>query len=303
MLNSIISPVYNAEGIVKRLIHEIQNVCNDEKIDYEVILVDDRSKDKSWNVIAEECQKVSNIKGIRLSRNFGQHAAITAGVSIAKGDYIIIMDCDLQDNPKYIPDLIRKAKLGYNVVCTLKKTKNHSYFRKLSSKFFFFLINLLSDINLEKNLGTMTLIDKKISKEFLKIKDLHRHTSILFKRIGFERGFINVEHDDRLIGKSSYNTRKLISHAINGIISNSKTLLNFSIYFGLSLVLISIVMIIILIIKSTTIDFVIGWPSLIVTILFSTGLVLFMLGIQGLYTGKIFEQSKDSPIYIIDQHI
>lgn len=303
MLNSIISPVYNAEGIIRRLIYEIQNVCNDEKIDYEIILIDDRSKDKSWNVIVEECQKVSNIKGIRLSRNFGQHAAITAGVSIAKGDYIIIMDCDLQDNPKYIPDLIGKAKQGYNVVCTLKKTKNHSYFRRLGSKFFFFLINVLSEVKLEKNLGTMTLIDKKVSKEFLNIKDLHRHTSILFKRLGFERGFVNVEHDDRLVGESSYNIRKLISHAINGIISNSKTLLNFSIYFGFSLVLISIILVIILILLSTSIEFKLGWPSLIITILFSTGLVLFMLGIQGIYTGKIFEQSKGSPVYIIDDHI
>jgi dolichol-phosphate mannosyltransferase len=296
---SIISPVYKAANILPTLVKRISEVCDSHKLDYEIILVNDCSPDNSWEVIQTLAKQYSALKGLSLSKNFGQHYAITAGISRACGDSIIIMDCDLQDNPEYIISMLHKQQEGFNVVCTIKEQKKYSWYRRFTSDLYFFLVNKLSDIKLEKNLGTMTLIDRKVADEYLKIGDYHRHSSMVFAWLGFNRGFVSMKHEKRFEGKSSYSMRKLISHAINGVISQSDKLLRWSISVGLFLFLASIAGVIYILIKSLFYQFEVGWPSLVVLILFTTGIILFMVGILGIYIGKIFEQVKNRPLFII----
>lgn len=300
---SIVSPVYNAAAIIPELLNRIDQVCLSNAIDYEVILIDDCSKDQSWEVIMDQANHYNNLRAYKMSRNFGQHYAITAGISKAKGDSIIIMDCDLQDNPEYIPLLLKKKQEGFNIVCTIKNVKKHAWYRKFASDTFFFIINHLSDVKLEKNLGTFTLIDKTVANRFLEISDYHRHTSLIFAWLGFKRGYVYVEHQPRFEGKSSYNFAKLVSHAINGVISQSDKILKWSISIGLFIFVLSIIGVLAIIVKSFYTDFDTGWPSLFVAILFSTGIILSMIGILGLYLGKIFEQVKQRPLFIISEAV
>ena len=297
---SIVSPVYQAAPILSELVKRIAMVCRAQQYDFEIVLVEDHGRDDSWEKIAMLSAEYPELRGFRLSRNFGQHYAITAGIAQAKGDTIVVMDCDLQDDPAYIPQLIAKQAEGYNVVCTIKKQKRYSLYRRFASDLFFKIINNLSDIRLENGLGTMTLIDRKVADEYLKIKDYHRHSSMIFSWLGFKRGFIDIEHQPRFEGKSSYNLRKLIHHAINGVISQSDKLLRWSITAGFIMFCASLLGVLYIVIKSFYHQFEVGWPSLVVLILFTTGIILFMLGITGIYIGKIFEQVKDRPLYIIE---
>lgn len=298
---SIVSPVYQAQEILPELVKQITDVCRAEKYNYEIILVEDCGKDQSWSKIIELNREFKELKGFKLSKNFGQHYAITAGIAQASGDVIVVMDCDLQDNPIYIPHLIQKHLEGYNVVCTIKQQKKYSLYRRFASDLFFKIINNLSDVTLEKGLGTMTLIDRKVADEYLKIKDYHRHSSMIFSWLGFKRGFIHIEHQPRFSGRSSYNLNKLIKHAINGVISQSDKLLRWSITAGFILFFASLFGAIYIVLRSFYHQFEVGWPSIVVLILFTTGIILFMLGIAGIYIGKIFDQVKDRPLYIIQE--
>ena len=300
---SIVSPVYQAQDILPELVKQISAVCRAEQYDFEIILVEDCGKDQSWMRIMELSKDYEEVKGFRLSKNFGQHYAITAGIAQSSGDAVIVMDCDLQDNPVYIPQLIEKHLEGFNVVCTIKQQKKYSLYRRFASDLFFKIINNLSDITLEKGLGTMTLIDRKVADEYLKIKDYHRHSSMIFSWLGFKRGFVQIEHQARFSGRSSYNLSKLIKHAVNGVISQSDKLLRWSITAGFVLFVSSLFGAIYIIVRSFYHQFEVGWPSIVVLILFTTGIILFMLGIAGIYIGKIFDQVKDRPLYIIQESV
>jgi dolichol-phosphate mannosyltransferase len=298
---SIVSPVYKASGIIPELVSRISHVCESEKYNYEIILVDDGSLDNSWKIIESLSLQYPKLRGFKLSKNYGQHYAISAGIHKAQGDYVVIMDCDLQDDPAYIPQLIDKSLEGFNVVCTIKQVKKYGFLRRLTSDLYFFIINRLSDIKLEKNLGTMTLIDRKVADAFSEIKDYHRHSSMVFAWLGFNRGYIETIQQPRFSGKSSYNFRKLLSHAINGVISQSDRLLKVSITIGLMMFGLSILGGLYIVVKSFTTEFEAGWPSLSVLILFTSGIILLMIGILGLYLGKVFEQVKNRPLYIISE--
>ncbi|MFN5217446.1 MAG: glycosyltransferase family 2 protein [Sphingomonadales bacterium] len=296
---SIISPVYKAEKILPELVRRIDLVCKENHLDAEIILVDDRSPDQSWSVLSALVKEYPILRAYRLSKNFGQHYAITAGISVSSGDVMILMDCDLQDRPENIPLLLEKYREGYDVVCTLKSQKKYSLYRKLSSDLFFLAVNTLSDVKLEKNLGTMTLINRKVADAFMDIRDYHRHSSMIIAWLGFNRGHVQVVQDDRFEGKSSYNFRSLIRHAINGVVSQSDKLLRLSIAFGMCSFIASLLGVMYIIVKSFFVQFEMGWPSIVVLILFTTGIILLMLGIAGLYIGKIFDQVKNRPLFII----
>jgi dolichol-phosphate mannosyltransferase len=265
--------------------------------------VDDRSPDNAWSIILNLAAAFPALKAIRLSKNFGQHYAITAGIKHASGDIIIIMDCDLQDEPENIQAMVAKQAEGFDVVCTIKEQKKYSFYRRISSDMFFFVVNRLSDVKLEKNLGTMTLITRKVATAFSDIRDYHRHSSMIISWLGFNRGYVHVTQQERYEGKSSYTFSKLLHHAINGVISQSDKLLRLSITFGLFMFGSSILGILYILIKSFFVQFEMGWPSIVVLILFTSGILLLMLGIAGLYIGKTFEQTKNRPLYLVSEEI
>lgn len=303
MILSIISPVYKSEKIVSELIVQIKSSLLEITEDYEIILVEDGSPDNSWKMIQIECKKEHRVKGIKLSRNFGQHYAVTAGLSKASGDFIVFMDCDLQDDPIYIKLLMNEAVNGYDIVYTKRKKRKHGFIKSFNSWAYNKLFEFFSEKKYDVDAGSLILFTKKVREQFLRIQDKDRLYLQLFKWMGFNTTTIEVEHRMRFEGKSSYSFLKLLKLGIQGWTSHSDKLLKFSTYVGFFLSFIAFLTGVSIVIRYFFYDLQPGWPSIIVTILFSTGLILMSIGVAGIYIGKIFEQSKNRPLFIIDQEL
>jgi polyisoprenyl-phosphate glycosyltransferase len=300
---SIVSPVHKGEFLVNELVERIYSTLKDEVLEFEIILVDDRSEDNTWIEINRLKQKYSFVRGLRLSKNFGQHKAITAGLNRATGYFTIILDCDLQDDPLYILDLLNEARKGYDIVFTKRKNRRHSYIKTIGSWFYLQLFKIFSNREFEIDMGSLVLLNEKVRLEFLKLNDIDRLYVQLLKWLGFNSTFIEVEHNDRFSGESSYNFKSLIVLAIQGWTSHSNRLLNISIFVGSCLALLALMAIPVIFLLRLLIEFQTGWASLLVSIFFSTGLILIGIGVQGLYIGKIFQQVKNNPLYVIDEEI
>jgi len=305
-LLSIVSPVYRAEKIIPELVRRISEGATKLINDFEIVLVEDGSPDNSWKAIEDVCARDTRIKGIKLSRNFGQHYAITAGLSFSKGDYVIVMDCDLQDNPEYIETLYQKALEGYDIVLTRKEKREHSLFKNAMASLFFVIFNYLSDnksVDANKYSGSYSLMSRKAVDAFLSIKEFHRHYLMVVQMLGFKKTYIDIKHDARFEGKTSYTFSKLVKHAVNGITSQSDKLLRISVSIGFIMFLLSVLWAAFIIIKYFTTGLLSGYASVMVSILLGTGMILISIGITGIYIGKIFEQAKGRPLFIVDKSI
>ena len=303
---SVVSPVYLAEGIVDELVKRITEEVSKITQDYEIILVEDGSEDKSWQKIEENCETDKKVKGIKLSRNFGQHYAITAGLKESTGEYVIVMDCDLQENPKYILDLINKSKDGYDIILTTHENRRHGKIKNIFSRIFHHVFNILvgnKNIRGGAQYGALSLLTRKVVIAFSNINDYHRHYLSVIRWLGFSKTEITVVHEERFIGKTSYSIKKLIFLAVDGIVSQTEKLLRYSIYIGFSFALIALIAIIYIVVMSIKSGFQPGWASTTVIIIFCTGLILTSLGVVGIYIGKIFDQVKDRPLFIIEKKI
>lgn len=303
---SVVSPVYRAEDIVDELVKRISEEVSKITTDFEIILVEDGSPDKSWDKIQSNCSRNSKVIGIKLSRNFGQHYAITAGLEASTGDYVVVMDCDLQDDPKYIKDLVDKAEEGYSIIYTQKEERKHGFFKNFTANFFYSIFNFLIDNQSSKGsnkVGSYSLLKREVVDAFLSVHDYRRHYLMVLRWLGFNHEFVKIIHEKRFAGKSSYNLKKLIIHALDGITSQSDKLLRLTAGFGLILSLISFIAALSIIFRYFIHPFQAGWASIMVLILFVGGLIILSIGICGIYIGKIFEQSKNRPLYIIEKKI
>lgn len=300
---SVVSPVYKAEKIVDELVKRLTEVLSSVTNDFEIILVEDCGGDESWKRIEDNCRRDKRVKGILLSRNFGQHYAITAGLQQATGEVIVVMDCDLQDDPAHILRLLEEYEEGYDIIFTRRIGRKHSFFKMITAKIYNSLFTLFSDKNYELNVGSMTLFSSRVRDEFVKLKDQDRLYIQLLKWLGFRSTYVPVEHRERYEGKSSYSLSKLFMTAVQGWTSYSDKLLRLSIYTGLAISAVTLLAGVYIVISYFLKSFQPGWPSLIVAVLFSTGLILMSIGITGIYIGKIFEQTKQRPLYIIDKKL
>ena len=302
---SIISPVFEAEHIVDELVLRINKEMTKIENSYEIILIDDGSKDNSWIKIKENAKVDFHLKGVKLSKNFGQAYAISAGLKECKGDCAVVIDCDLQEDPKYISELLKKYYSGNEVVFSVIKKRKHSIFKNITSILYYKLLNFLLNSKNEKIQynSSLSLLSRKVINSYIKINDYHRHYLTIVKWLGFKSSSILIEHNERYKGHSSYSFKKMINLAINGIVSQTDSLLRSSIYIGFLFSIIGLISILFIIIKYFMDGFQAGWPSLAILIIFATGLILVSLGIVGLYIGKIFEQTKNRPLYIIEETI
>lgn len=301
---SVVSPVYQAAEIVSELVKRLHASLASITEQYEIILVDDGSQDQSWAEIAACCQADERVVGVKLSRNFGQHQAITAGLEVSRGDFVAVMDCDLQDDPAYLPQLYAEAQKGFAIVYTRKESRKHAFGKNLLARLFFFLFNLLSNYSKsDANIGAYSMLNRQVVEAFLQIKDTHRHYLLVLKLLGFSSSYLDIKHAERYAGKSSYTFGKMFRHAMDGITSQSVKLLHLAVGIGFFLFIFSILAIFFLIYKKLYIGAEIGWTSLMVTIIFSTGLIMMAIGILGLYLGKVFEQVKGRPLYIIEKQL
>jgi dolichol-phosphate mannosyltransferase len=299
---SIVSPIYKAENFIDKLVFEIQKAMNILDVDYEIILVDDRSKDNSWQKMKELSLKNSNIKSVRLSRNFGQHPAIMAGLSQAKGEWIIVMDCDLQDQPKEIVKLYNKAQEGFEVVQARRKNREDNFLKKLSSKVFSKVYGYFTDTKYDNEIANFGIYNKKVINSILEISDYIKFFPLFVEFVGYKTTSIIVEHASRDSGTTSYSFSKLVSLAFNTIISFSNKPLKLFVKFGMIISFLSFCIGIYYIYQSIHHEIeVLGFTSIIVSIWFLSGVIITTIGVAGIYIGKIFDQTKNRPVYIIDE--
>lgn len=293
-----------AEDIIDHLIEKISLEACKVTEDFEIILVEDGGSDRSWEKIEENCRQDKRIKGLKFSRNFGQHYAITAGLEISKGDFVIVMDCDLQDDPRYISQLVEMANEGNDIVFTIKEERKHGFVKNFIAGLFYTVFNFLVHDKVSKGsekIGAYSLLSRAAVEAYKKVGDYRRHYLMVVRWLGFKHAFITIKHADRFHGKSSYTVGKLITHALNGITSQSVRLLNLTAYLGLILSLISFLSAIFIIIRYTIRPFQVGWASMFVLILFIGGLIILSVGICGIYIGQTFEQTKNRPLYIVEK--
>ena len=301
---SIVSPVYRAEKILPILVSEINLVMEKIGEDYEIILVDDRSPDNSWEVMKVLSSQNPKIKSIRLSRNFGQHSAIFAGLTKTKGNWVVVMDCDMQDQPKEIAKLYKKALEGYDIVLGQRENRKDKFLKKLSSKLFYKVFNYLSGGQFNNEIGNFGIYKKKVIGSILNINDYIKFFPLFINWVGFKSISIPIEHSERMEGKSSYSVSRLLKLAFNAIISFSDKPLRLFINFGLGISILSFILGIYYLYLSITHRITQpGFSSLILSIWFLSGIIISCIGIVGVYLGKTFDQAKGRPIFIIDEEV
>ena len=301
-LLSIVSPVYKAEKIIPLLVERIENSVSKITADYELLLVEDGGPDHSWKVIAGIAKTNSKIKGIKLSRNFGQHPAIMAGLSQAKGEWIVVMDCDLQDQPEEIEKLYAKALEGFDIVLAKRRDRKDSFLKKMTSSFFSKIYGYFTDTKYDNEVANFGIYHKKVIQSILEIPDTIKFFPLFVKFVGYNSTSIIVEHAERAEGNTSYSFTKLLSLAFNTIISFSNKPLKLFVKFGLTISIISfLVGIYNLYLALTNQIEVLGYSSIIVSIWFLSGVIITTIGVTGIYVGKIFDQTKGRSPYIIDK--
>lgn len=299
---SIVSPVYRAEEIVQTLVAEIEESLKAMGHSYEIILVDDRSPDNSWDKMQELSSRHQHLKCVRLSRNFGQHSAIMAGLSVAKGEWIVVMDCDLQDKPNQIIKLYTESQKGFDVVLARRKSRKDSYLKKKGSYLFSKVFSFLTDMEYDNEIANFGIYNQKVISSVLRIEDTIKFFPLFVKFVGFKTTSVVVEHQERFAGESSYSLAKLISLAFNTIISFSNKPLKLFVKFGLIISFLSFVTGLFYIYESITNQIsVVGYSSIMVSIWFLSGVMITIVGITGIYVGKIFDQTKNRPSFIIDE--
>lgn len=297
---SVVIPVYGCRTCLAELYLRLKATLETINPNFEIIMVNDASPDNAWETIVEMAKKDTRVKGINLSRNFGQHYAITAGLDHCKGEWIVVMDCDLQDQPEEIVKLYNKALEGWDMVVGRRVQRKDTFFKRKSSEFFYYTLSYLTDSKFDSTIGTYRIISKRMLESFKNLKEYHRFFGAMINWVGYSTSQIDIEHKERVYGKSSYNLRKTINLALNGILSFSDKPLRLAVKLGFFITIISSLFILykvllIILYGSKAI----GWSSLIASIFFSTGLIVSILGITGLYLGKIFEQVKNRPLYIV----
>jgi dolichol-phosphate mannosyltransferase len=301
---SIVSPVYKAEKIIPLLVKRIEEGVSKITDNYEIILIEDCGPDNSWETIKDIANKNAKVVGIRLSRNFGQHYAITAGLHKVKGDWIVVMDCDLQDQPEEIEKLYAKAKEGYDIVLARRKERKDHLFKKMWSIFFYKLLSYFTETKQDRSVANFGIYHKKVISSILAMGDVVRVFPVMVQWVGYNKTAIDVDHSKREIGKSTYTFSKLFKLAINTFLTFSNKPLILTVRFGLLISLFSFLVGCFYLYKYIIYGVsVLGYTSLILSIWFLAGIIIFSIGILGLYIGKIFDTTKKRPTFIIDEII
>lgn len=289
------------DELVRRITMSVTTITDE----YEIILVNDQSPDDSWNVIKRICQEDKHVKGVNLSRNFGQHYAITAGLSLVQGEWIVVMDCDLQDRPEEIPNLYRKAKEGgFDIVYAQRQERQDKFLKRLSSTAFHAVFDWLSGIKSDKTIANFGIYHNQVIKEYNKMPERARAFGSLIRYLGFSVGYQPVVHAERAEGTSGYNFARLMKLAFDVMISNTNKPLKMAVELGLVMAVFSFVLALYNVFaKLFGVISVQGYTTTVFSIWFVGGILLMMMGVLGLYIDKIFEQVKGRQLFIIKEII
>lgn len=299
---SVVIPVYKAELCLQELFFRLKISLESISKNFEVIFVEDCGGDGSWRVIEHLASIDSRVRGIQFSRNFGQHYGITAGLDLCCGDWVVVMDCDLQDRPEEIPRLHTKALEGYDIVLAKRGARRDPLIKRITSWFFYKVFSYLADLDHDGESGNFRIMSRKVVSSFCQMREQLRFFGGMIDWMGFSTASIEVEHDKRFAGESTYSFRKLWKLATETIIAYSDKPLRLAVRFGFLMAFFSFcygvnVMVRYLVYGAP----IMGWSSLIVSLYFIGGIIIIILGIIGIYLGKTFDESKKRPLYIIQK--
>lgn len=301
---SIVSPVYNAEQVLVELVQRIETTVQQFTNHYEIILVEDRGPDQSWNIIKDIAAKNTKVKGLKLSRNFGQHYAITAGLDHSQGEWIVVMDCDLQDVPEEIKNLYIKAQEGYDVVLARRKVRKDSFSKRLFSNLFYRFLGYLTGSKHDKGVANFGIYHQKVIRSVNVMRESIRFFPTMVRWVGYRQTIIDVNHAARTEGETNYNFKRLLRLALDIILAYSDKPIRLTIKFGFLMAIGALIMALITFLRWLSGDIeVLGYTSLIISIWLLSGILLSTLGVIGLYVGKTFEGVKNRPIYFVDESV
>ena len=297
---SIVSPVYRGEKMVHELVCRIQKNVSGFTEDYEIILVNDASPDNSWQAILQECSIDHRIKGINLSRNFGQHRAILSGLQYAKGDWVIVMDCDLQDKPEEISTLYKKALEGYDVVFAQRVERKDNLLKRMSSTIFYSVFRFLSGVKFDNQVANFGIYKQSVIRTVRNMPERDRSFPVQVSYVGFKTTHIPVTHGQRQEGGSSYTLKTLLKYASGIIISNTNKPMRLVVALGFILSFLSMMMAFYNVIAyfCHMIE-VPGFTTTVFSLWFVGGMIMMQIGIVGIYIGKVFDQVKGRPLYVV----
>ncbi len=304
-LISVVTPVYMAAGCLEELCRRLVAALEPITPNFEIILAEDASPDNSWTVVERLARAEPRCKGIRLARNFGQHYAITAGLAHAAGDWVVVMDCDLQDQPEEIAKLYRTAREGnFDVVFGRRVRRQDTWLKRMSSKCFYAVYNYFTEVRFDNTVANFSISRRAVIAEFLRMREHNRCFPLFIQWLGFAVGYVAVAHAERFAGKTSYDLRKLLRLSAESIVSQSNKPLYLSIAFGLFLAAVAFLVALYYLGKYFFRGIpVTGWTSTIVSLWFLGGVMLANLGVLGLYLGRVFNEVKNRPLYVIRQRI
>ena len=297
---SVVIPVYKAENCLDELYRRLVAALQTITPDFEIMLVEDCGGDRSWEIIGRLSAQDARVKGIQFSRNFGQHYGITAGLDHCNGDWVVVMDCDLQDRPEEIPRLYAKAQEGYDIVLARRGKRQDPVLKRFTSWLFYKVFSYLADIEYDAQTGNFRIISRKVVGNFRKMREQLRFFGGLVQWMGFPTSSIDVEHAERLEGNSTYTLAKLWKLASETIIAYSDKPLRLAIRFGFTMSFLAFCYGVYIFTRvmfyGSPIE---GWSSLFVSLYFIGGIIIAILGVMGIYLGKAFDESKKRPLYIV----
>ena len=300
---SVVVPVFNEEAVLPETYKRLNSVMESMNEPYELIFVNDGSKDRTAEILTEICSRDPNVKLVNFSRNFGHQLASTAGMDYSTGETVVLIDADLQDPPEIIPDMLRKWREGYDVVYGVRIKRNgETWFKKLTARLFYRFIRSMTDVELPVDTGDFRLIDRKVCVALARINEKNRYIRGIISWLGFNQTGIEYIRDKRLAGESKYPLKKMLRFACDGIASFSYKPLKLASYCGGFLSALSLVNLLVLAGQRLfTKTAVAGWASVLAVSLFFNGIMLIIMGIIGAYIGRIYDEVKGRPLYIVKE--
>jgi polyisoprenyl-phosphate glycosyltransferase len=298
---SIVVPVYNEEEVIHETYRRLTEVMRSTKEAYELLFVNDGSRDQTAEIIKEYSEQDPAVVLLDFARNFGHQIAITAGMDYARGEAVVVIDADLQDPPELILEMIEKWKQGFDVVYAKRtKRKGETYFKKQTAAMFYRFLRAMTDIDIPLDTGDFRLLDRKVCNQMNSIQEKNRFVRGLVSWVGFKQTAVEYERDERLAGESKYPLKKMLKLSMDGITSFSYKPLKLASYAGVTLSGIGFIyLLVVMYLKLFTDSTITGWSSLIVIQLFFSGIILIILGMIGEYIGRIYDETKNRPLYIV----
>lgn len=304
-LISIVVPVYGSPQSLAPLHERTAAVCAEMDASYELVLIDDRCPRGSWGVIQELAKRDPRVVGVRLSRNFGQHAAINAGLQFARGDWVVVMDCDLQDQPEEIPNLLAKARRGgFEIVRAQRRNRTDPWHRKAASLAFYNVLSFLTDTHQSADVANFGVYSRKVISAVNSWQEESKYFPAIIQWVGFSQTTLPVAHGERYEGASSYSLSRLLRLGANVIVGFSDRPLKLMMLAGFMIAVASFLAAMLVVVLHLLGTFnVRGWASVVLSLWFLSGCMLFGLGLTGLYVGRILIEAKGRPTFIVETEL